>query len=225
VEPFGLPRHNGIDRQLLADMTRTTLTSCAASTVLALVLRRPGVGAELSAYKDVTTIESRQLSAPKVDAAGNPLKDAAGKRSSRTPDAEQTLPMGPWLAGAIKELGTWRRIPEREFGASLRESHAAVELLEMPGLVMIPAALTLYLGRMVATRGRAGSARRDGILWNSRRDRRAQRATRQSAVAADGIDQTASVLQPGGTWKVEARLGLSASALFATHHGSVVPVR
>ena len=206
-----------------ADMVRVNLyVLLPLSTLLAIVLAGQGVVQNFSAYKDVTTIETLAYQNPKTDAAGNPLKDASG--NPITEDAttrKQTLPMGPMASQeAIKELGT-------NGGGFLNANSAhpyenptpLSNFLEILALTLIPAALTYTFGRMVGDprQGWAvlaamvilfgvlvGTATYNEQLGNPR-------------IAALGVDQTASILQPGGNMEgKESRFGIGASALFAT---------
>jgi len=91
------------------------------STLLALILVSQGVVQNFSAYKDVTTIETVAFQEPKVDTAGNPVKDASGtpvieNKTTRT----QTLPMDRWhRRKRSRRSAPMRRVPERQFLASL----------------------------------------------------------------------------------------------------------
>ena len=205
------------------DMVRVNLyILLPLSTLLAIVLVGQGVVQNFSAYKDVTTIETLAYQNPKTDAAGNPIKDASG--NPVTEDAttrKQTLPMGPMASQeAIKELGT-------NGGGFLNANSAhpyenptpLSNFLEILALTLIPAALTYTFGRMVGDprQGWAvlaamiilfgvlvGTATYSEQLGNPR-------------IAALGVDQTASILQPGGNMEgKESRFGIAASTLFAT---------
>jgi potassium-transporting ATPase potassium-binding subunit len=205
------------------DVTRATLyILLPLSTLLAILLVGQGVVQNFSAYKDVPTVETLAYQAPKVDAAGNPLKDAAGNPvlESLTTN-KQTLPMGPIASQeAIKLLGT--------NGGGFTNANSAhpyenptpfSNLLEMLAMVLIPAALTYTFGKMVGDT-RQGWAVLAAMLilfvglvslaGNSEQ-------TGNPRIAALGVDQAASLQQPGGNMEgKEARFGIGASALFAT---------
>ena len=197
------------------DITRTTLyILLPLSTVLALVLVGQGVVQNFSAYKDVTTIEAVSFQQPKVDAAGNPVVENLTTQ-------KQTLPMGPMASQeAIKELGT-------NGGGFLNANSAhpyenptpLSNFLEMLALVMIPAALTYTFGRMVGDTRQGWAVLAAMVILFGTLVAVAVYSEQlgNPRVAAMGIDQTASVLQPGGNMEgKEARFGISASALFAT---------
>ncbi|HTT38973.1 MAG TPA: potassium-transporting ATPase subunit KdpA [Burkholderiales bacterium] len=205
------------------DMTRATLyVLLPLATLIAVLLVSQGVLQNFSAYKDVTTIETLQYQQPKVDAAGNPVKDAKGdpvmeNATTRT----QTLPMGPIASQeAIKELGT-------NGGGFLNANSAhpyenptpLSNFLEMLAIIIIPASLTYTFGRMVGDtrQGWAVLAAMailfivlvNVVLVNERGG--------NPLVGKLGVDQTASTLQPGGNMEgKEARFGIAASSLFAT---------
>jgi K+-transporting ATPase ATPase A chain len=206
-----------------ADMVRVNLyVLLPLSTLLAIVLAGQGVVQNFSAYKDVTTIETLAYQNPKTDAAGNPLKDASG--NPITADAttrKQTLPMGPMASQeAIKELGT-------NGGGFLNANSAhpyenptpLSNFLEILALTLIPAALTYTFGRMVGDPRQgwavlAAMVILFGVLVSTATYNEQLGNPR---IAALGVDQTASILQPGGNMEgKESRFGIGASALFAT---------
>jgi len=205
------------------DMVRATVyVLLPLSVVLALVLAGLGVVQNFSAYKHVTTLETLAYQQPKIDAAGNPLKDAAGNAITESMTTQkQTLPMGPMASQeAIKELGT-------NGGGFLNANSAhpyenptpLSNFLEILALTLIPAALTYTFGRMVGDprQGWAvlaamvilflilvGTATYNEQLGNPR-------------IAALGVDQAATILQSGGNMEgKETRFGIGASTLFAT---------
>ena len=205
------------------DMVRATVyVLLPLSVVLALVLAGLGVVQNFSAYKHVTTLETLAYQQPKIDAAGNPLKDAAGNAITESMTTQkQTLPMGPMASQeAIKELGT-------NGGGFLNANSAhpyenptpLSNFLEILALTLIPAALTYTFGRMVGDprQGWAvlaamvilflilvGTATYNEQLGNPR-------------IAALGVDQAATILQSGGNMEgKETRFGIGASMLFAT---------
>src|SRR6202048_1377991 len=220
----GFARHSASTiGNVWADLTRSTLyILLPLSVLLALLLVGQGVVQNFSAYKDVTTIEPLTYQNPKVDAAGNPLKDAAGNPITETQTTQkQTLPMGPMASQeAIKELGTNGGGFVNANSAHPYENPTAISnFLEMFAILLIPMALTYTFGRM------AGDTRQGwavfaamailliplvGLAVHSEQ-------VGNPLVAKLGVDQTASLLQPGGNMEgKESRFGIAASALFAT---------
>jgi potassium-transporting ATPase potassium-binding subunit len=175
-----------------------------------------------SAYKDVTLQETVAYQQPKMDAAGNPVKDKAGNpvmenATTRT----QTLPMGPMASQEIiKELGT-------NGGGFLNANSAhpyenptpLTNFLEMLAIILIPAALTYTFGRAVGDTRQGWAILAAMVILFA-----AQLAIvthyeqlGNPRLAHLGVDQSASVLQPGGNMEgKEARLGIAGSTLFAT---------
>ena len=205
------------------DMTRSTLYVLRPiSLVFALVLVQQGVPQNFSAYRDVTMLETVTYQQPKTDAAGNPIKDKAGNpvmenASTRT----QSLPMGPIASQElIKELGTNGGGFVNANSAHPYENPTPLSnLLEMLAIILIPASLTYTFGRMVGdTRQGWAILAAMGVLFAGELSIAAYNEQLGNPhVAALGVDQTASALQPGGNMEgKEARFGIGASALFAT---------
>ncbi len=220
----GLARHSAKSiGNFWADITRSTLyVLLPIAFVLALVLVSQGVIQSFSAYKSVTMLQPVTYQQQKTDAAGNPVKDAAGNPVMESVTTRtQTLPMGPIASQeAIKELGT-------NGGGFLNANSAhpyenptwLSNFLEMLAMIVIPASLTYTFGRTVGdTRqgwavfgamailfvGLFALCNHSEQLGNPR-------------IAALGVDQAASALQPGGNMEgKEARFGIASSALFNT---------
>jgi K+-transporting ATPase ATPase A chain len=205
------------------DITRSILyILLPLSTLLALLLVGQGVVQNFSAYKDVPTVETLAYQQPKVDSAGNPVKDAAGNPVLENMTTQkQTLPMGPMASQeAIKELGT-------NGGGFLNANSAhpyenptpLSNFLELLAIILIPASLTYTFGRMVGdTRQGWAVLATMSILFVALVALAVHsEQLGNPRVAALGVDQTASILQPGGNMEgKEARFGIGASALFAT---------
>jgi potassium-transporting ATPase potassium-binding subunit len=205
------------------DITRATLyVLLPLSTLLALLLVGQGVVQNFSAYKDVPTVETLAYQQPKVDSAGNPVKDAAGNPVLENMTTQkQTLPMGPMASQeAIKELGT-------NGGGFLNANSAhpyenptpLSNFLELLAIILIPSSLTYTFGRMVGdTRQGWAVLAAMGILFVALVSLAVHsEQLGNPRVAALGVDQTASIQQPGGNMEgKEARFGIGASALFAT---------
>ena len=220
----GLARHNAnAIGNFFVDVTRATLyILLPLSVVLALLLVSQGVVQNLSAYKDVTTVEAVTYQQPKLDAAGNPAKDAAGKPVLEdTSTQTQSLPMGPMASQeAIKELGTNGGGFLNANSAHPYENPTALaNFLEMLAMILIPASLTYTFGRMVGDtrQGWAVLAAMAILFWRSSRSRftASSRATR--CLPSSASTRRRALFKPGGNMEgKEARFGIAASALFAT---------
>ncbi|MDB6162548.1 MAG: transporting ATPase, subunit [Gammaproteobacteria bacterium] len=219
----GFARHSASTiGNVWADLTRSTLyILLPLSVLLALLLVGQGVVQNFSAYQDVTTIESVTYQNPKVDAAGNPLKDSAGNPITETQTTQkQTLPMGPMASQeAIKELGTNGGGFVNANSAHPYENPTAISnFLEMFAILLIPMSLTYTFGRM------AGDTRQGWAVFAAMAILfvplmvLAVHSEQQGnpLIAKLGVDQTASLTQPGGNMEgKESRFGIGASALFA----------
>ncbi|MEJ0007697.1 MAG: potassium-transporting ATPase subunit KdpA [Steroidobacteraceae bacterium] len=220
----GLARHSAATiGNFWVDLTRVTLyVLLPLAAVLALVLVSQGAVQNFSAYKDVTTVEALTYQQPKVDAQGNPVKDAAGNAVQETVTTHtQTLPMGPVASQeAIKELGTnGGGFMNANSAHPFENPNAITNLLEMLAILLIPGALTYTFGRAVGDT-RQGWAVLAAMLillvplvglaaYNEQAG--------NPLIAHQGVDQVASALQPGGNMEgKEARFGIGASALFAS---------
>ncbi len=150
----GFARHSakGIGNAWV-DLTRITMyVLLPISLLYAVFLVGQGAIQNFDAYKDVTTLEVTHYDAPKLDAAGQPVKDAQGNALT-TPASTQTetLPMGPVASQeAIKMLGT--------NGGGFFNANSAhpyenptplANFVQMLSIFLIPAALCLTFGRMV----------------------------------------------------------------------------
>jgi K+-transporting ATPase ATPase A chain len=184
------------------DLTRTTLyILLPLSLLLALVLVSQGVVQTLSPYKTVALVEAT------ADADGKPV-------------TEQVLALGPVASQvAIKHLGT--------NGGGFFNTNAAhpfespnplTDLLLVLGLTVIPAALCYTFGRMVGDtrQGWAILAAMMIVLVGFQLFGYWAEARGNPAIAALGVDQTATDANPGGNFEgKEVRFGVARSALFA----------
>jgi K+-transporting ATPase ATPase A chain len=220
----GLARHSAKTiGNFFVDLTRTTLyVLLPLSTLLALFLVSQGVVQNFSGYKEATTVGTVAYQQPKVDAAGNPLKDASGNPVIENLTTQtQTLPMGPMASQeAIKELGTNGGGFVNANSAHPFENPTPLSnFLEMLAIILIPASLTYTFGRMVGdTRhGWAVLAAMTILFVSLVAIAEHSEQVGNPLVARLGVDQTVSALQPGGNMEgKEARFGIGASALFAT---------
>lgn len=135
------------------DLTRVTLhVLLPLSIVCALALCSQGVIQNFDAYKEVTTLEVTRYDNPKLDAAGQPLKDDKGVAITEAAATQtQSLPMGPVASQeAIKMLGTNGGGFMNANSAHPYENPTPLSnFIEMLAIFLIPAALCFTFGRMV----------------------------------------------------------------------------
>ena len=220
----GFARHSaaGIGNAWVDLFRATTLILLPLSLVFALFLASQGVIQNFDAYQDVTTLEVTKYDNPKLDAAGQPLKDEKGNavtEPATTPT--QTLPMGPVASQeAIKMLGT--------NGGGFFNANSAhpyenptplTNFFQMLSIFLIPGALCIAFGRMV------GDARQGwtifaamtilfvvfaigAMTWE-------QQGNPLLAKVGDGGTAT-TVMTDGNMEGKETRFGIADSGLFAT---------
>ncbi|MES2369370.1 MAG: potassium-transporting ATPase subunit KdpA [Pseudomonadota bacterium] len=135
------------------DLTRVVLyVLLPISLVAAVFMVSQGAIQNFDAYKDVTTLEATRYDTPKLDAAGQPIKDDKGNAVTESISTQtQTLPMGPMASQeVIKVLGT---NGGGTFNANSAHPYSSptplTNFVEMLLIFLIPAALTLTFGRMV----------------------------------------------------------------------------
>ena len=220
----GLARHTASTiGNFWVDLTRITLyVLLPLAAVIALILASQGVVQTFTAYKDVTTVEALTYQQPKVDAQGNPVKDAAGNAVQETVTTHtQTLPMGPVASQeAIKELGTNGGGFMNANSAHPYENPTALtNFVELLAILLIPGALTYAFGRSVGDtrQGWAVLAAMVLLLVPLLGLAEYNEQAGNPLIAHLGVDQSASALQSGGNMEgKETRFGIGASALFAT---------
>ncbi|GAA4331279.1 potassium-transporting ATPase subunit KdpA [Variovorax defluvii] len=204
------------------DITRITAWLLVPlSFVIALVLVGQGVIQNFDPSRTVATIEATAYQSPRLDAAGQPLKDASGH--ALTEDARtttQTLAMGPVASQeAIKMLGTNGGGFFNANSAHPYENPTALSnFVQMLAIFLIPAGLCFAFGRVVGDL-------RQGIAILA-----AMTVMFVLAVVAVipaeqagnpllpplGVDQAASATQAGGNMEgKDVRFGIGATALFA----------
>ncbi|MBI4693437.1 MAG: potassium-transporting ATPase subunit KdpA [Gammaproteobacteria bacterium] len=204
------------------DLTRATLfLLLPLSLLIALVSMQQGVIQNFDAYEEVATLEPTSYQNPRVDDAGQPVKDAQGNPvTDPAASATQTLPGGPLASQlAIKMVGT-------NGGGFLNANSAhpyenptpLSNLVEMLAIFAIGAGLTYTFGRMV------GDTRQGWTLFAAMLIVFAVMAVAAVHFEQRGnpafvkldVDQSASLLQPGGNMEgKEARFGIADSGLFA----------
>ncbi|MFZ2301531.1 MAG: potassium-transporting ATPase subunit KdpA [Gallionella sp.] len=205
------------------DMTRSILyILLPISTVLALVLVSQGVVQNFSAYEKATLTESVSYEQPKLDDAGNQVKDKAGNAvTENVVVTEQTLAMGPVASQeAIKQLGT--------NGGGFFNANSAhpfenptpfSNFLAMLAIFIIPAGLCYTFGSMVGDTRQGWAILASMTILFVGFLTVAEYAEQQGnpAFTALGVDQSASATQSGGNMEgKETRFGIVNSALFAT---------
>ena len=135
------------------DLTRVTLyVLLPISIIYAVFLVGQGSIQNFDAYREVTTLEAVKYETPKLDDAGQPMKDEKGAvvtEPAETPT--QTLAMGPVASQeAIKMLGT--------NGGGFFNANSAhpyenptplANFIQMLSIFLIPGALCFTFGRMV----------------------------------------------------------------------------
>ena len=220
----GLARHTTATiGNLWADITRVTLyVLLPLAALLAVALVSQGVVQNFAADKDVTTVETLTYQNPKSDAQGNPIKDAQGNAVTETATTHiQTLPMGPMASQeSIKELGTNGGGFLNANSAHPFENPTALSnFLEMLAMLLIPVALTYTFGHMVGDTRQGWAVLAAMLLLFVPLLGLAEYAEQAGnpLLTHLGVDQTASLTQPGGNMEgKESRFGIAASALFAT---------
>lgn len=135
------------------DLIRVTLYLLVPlSLVLALVLVSQGVVQNFRPSQTVPLLEPYSVQVPKNDAAGQEIRDAAGKPVMEEKTVqEQTIVQGPVASQeAIKQLGTNGGGYTNANSAHPYENPTPLSnFLEMLAILLIPSGLTYYLGRAV----------------------------------------------------------------------------
>jgi K+-transporting ATPase ATPase A chain len=220
----GLVRHTSQTiGNFWVDLTRSTLyILLPLALVLAVVLVSQGVVQTLSPYHTVPLVESVEYDAPRLDAAGQPLKDDQGNPvTEKVVQKEQILAVGPAASQiAIKQLGTNGGGFFNANSAHPFENPTPLSnFLEVLAILLIPAALCYTFGRMV------GDTRQGWAILSAMTIVfvvllalcTVSEQAGNPVLAGLGVDQAASAAQPGGNMEgKEARFGVVNSALWAT---------
>jgi K+-transporting ATPase ATPase A chain len=205
------------------DMTRSTLyILLPLSLVLAVALVSQGMPQTFSAYTTVPTVEATEYDNPKLDSAGQPVKDDKGNAvTEKATMKEQQIAVGPVASQvAIKQLGTNGGGFFNVNSAHPFENPTPLaNFLEVLAILVIPAALCYTFGVLVQdTRQGWAVLATMTILFV---------ALLALCVGAEqsgnpllgklGLDPAATATQPGGNMEgKEVRLGVVNSALWAT---------
>jgi potassium-transporting ATPase potassium-binding subunit len=191
------------------DTTRATLwVLLPGSFVLALVLVSQGVVQNFRPYDQAKLVQPMQTQVTGAD----------GKTSTQTVTT-QTIAQGPVASQeAIKMLGTNGGGFFNANSAHPFENPTALSnLLQMFAIFVIPGALTVTLGRMVKSPGHGWAVFAAMSVLFFAGVIVAYSAESHANPLLHGVNQTTSVLQPGGNMEgKEVRFGIANSALFAT---------
>ncbi|WP_153131225.1 potassium-transporting ATPase subunit KdpA [Dechloromonas hortensis] len=135
------------------DLCRITLyVLLPLAIICAVVLTSQGVIQNFDAYKEVRTLEVTSFETPKLDEAGQPLKDEQGAVITEPAQTQsQTLAMGPVASQeAIKMLGTNGGGFMNANSAHPYENPTPLSnFIQMLSIFLIPAALCFTFGRLV----------------------------------------------------------------------------
>jgi K+-transporting ATPase ATPase A chain len=204
------------------DLTRVTLwILLPLSFLFALMLAGQGVIQNLKPHQTVQTLEPVTWQSPKLDAAGQPVKDAQGQvvmEDQTTPT--QQIAMGPVASQlAIKMIGTnGGGFFNANSAHPFENPTALTNFLQMLAIFLIPTALCFVFGRIVGDLRQGWALLAAMTLVFAVAVVAATMAEQQGnpALAALGVDAQASATQPGGNMEgKEARFGINASTLFA----------
>jgi K+-transporting ATPase ATPase A chain len=220
----GFARHTAATiGNVWVDLTRATLyILLPISLIFAVFFVSQGVIQNFDAYKDVTTVEVTKYDNPKLDAAGQPIKDEKGNAVTEPATTQiQSLPMGPVASQeAIKMLGT--------NGGGFFNANSAhpfenptplVNFFQMLLIFLIPGALCITFGRMV------GDSRQGWTIFAAMSlifivfaiGAMTFEQQGNPVLTGLGADQTVTTMQAGGNMEgKETRFGIADSGLFAT---------
>ncbi len=205
------------------DFTRSNLyVLLPLSFILAVVLAAQGVVQSFAPYQQATLVEPVVIQVPATNADGTPQLDSAGAAVMKDQTVtEQTLPLGPAASQvAIKQLGTNGGGFFNVNSAHPFENPTPLtNFLEVLAILLIPAALCYTFGSMVNDK-RQGWALLAAMLVIFVPLLVGAFAAEQAGnprFDALGVDQAASLIQPGGNMEgKETRFGIANSALWAT---------
>ena len=220
----GFARHTAQDiGNAWVDLTRVTLyVLLPLSLVFAVFLVSQGAIQNFAAYQEVATVDATTYEQPKLDAAGQPLKDDKGNPVTEPVTLQtQTLAMGPVASQeAIKMIGTNGGGFFNANSAHPYENPTPLSnFFQMLAIFIIPGALCYTLGRMVGDtrQGWAVLAAMTVLFVVAAVAAISFEQQGNPLFAAAGVDQAASATQAGGNLEgKETRFGIADSGLFAT---------
>jgi K+-transporting ATPase ATPase A chain len=205
------------------DLTRGTLyILLPLAFVLSIALVWQGMPQSFSAYPTLPLVESVEYDNPKLDAAGQAIKDDKGNPvTEKATQKEQSIAVGPVASQvAIKQLGTNGGGFFNANSAHPFENPTPLSnFLEMLAILLIPAALCYTFGKMVGDtrQGWALLAAMTIVFVALLAVCVGAEQAGNPALDQLGVDQVASPLQAGGNMEgKETRLGVVNSALWAT---------
>ncbi|HYL19473.1 MAG TPA: potassium-transporting ATPase subunit KdpA, partial [Burkholderiales bacterium] len=205
------------------DLTRTTLyILLPLSAIFALALVSQGVVQTFSAYQTVPLVESVEYDNPKLDAAGQPVKDDKGSPiTEKATQKEQIIAVGPAASQiAIKQLGTNGGGFFNVNSAHPFENPTGLSnFLELLAILLIPGALCYMFGKMVGDtrQGWAILAAMTLVFVVLLAVCVGAEQAGNPALDKLGVDQTTSAMQAGANMEgKETRFGIVNSALWAT---------
>jgi K+-transporting ATPase ATPase A chain len=203
------------------DLVRATVgVLLPLSVVLALVLASQGVVQDFAPSGKAVMVEPVHYDAPRLDAAGQPVKDGKGNAlTTPATTTTQTLPTGPVASQeAIKLLGTNGGGFFNANSAHPYENPTALtNFLQMLAIFLVPAALCFTFGHQVKDMRQGWTILGVMTVLFVAGAIAAMTFEQQGnpRFAALGIDQSASALQAGGNMEgKETRFGIAASGLF-----------
>ena len=225
-----LPLIRGFARQKVdtvgnfwVDLTRTTLYVLMPLTViLALALVSQGVVQTFSAYPTAPLVESVEYDTPKLDAAGQPIKDDKGSPvTEKATQKEQSIAVGPAASQiAIKQLGTNGGGFFNVNSAHPFENPTPLSnFLEVLAILVISGALCYTFGKMVGDtrQGWAILAAMTFVFVVLLAVCVGSEQAGNPALSKLGVDQTTTSMQSGANMEgKEVRFGIANSALWAT---------
>ena len=220
----GFARHTAQDiGNAWVDLTRVTLyVLLPLALAFAVFLVSQGVIQNFAAYQEIATVDATTYEQPKLDAAGQPLKDDQGNPVTEPATLQtQTLAMGPVASQeAIKIIGTNGGGFFNANSAHPYENPTPLSnFFQMLSIFLIPGALCYTLGRMVGDTRQGWAVLAAMTIIFAVAAVAAIHFEQQGnpLLAAAGVDQVASATQAGGNMEgKETRFGIADSGLFAT---------
>jgi K+-transporting ATPase ATPase A chain len=204
------------------DLTRSTIyILLPLAIVVALILVSQGVVQTFKPYPTAAVLQATDYDEPIVDKDGKPVLDAKGQPATKKSKlTEQVIALGPAASQiAIKQLGTnGGGFFNANSAHPFENATPLSNFLEVLSILVISGALCYTFGVMVGDRRQGWAVLAAmtvifvvmvGVCYVSEQ--------RGAVFVAQGVDHTASALQPGGNMEgKEVRFGIATSALWAT---------